>query len=71
MTKNQDPRIISLPNFTSSFKYGGQVYPYTRVGKDPSKGDRTNIPTQYIPLSFFSVMRAEFYPFFNKNGNNP
>jgi hypothetical protein len=114
MTKNQDPRLVSLPNFTSSFTYGGQTYPYTMVGKDPSKGGRTNIPTQYIPLSFFfdefvdqngnnividttvvnglfaqsplfnnaqyatgytqyedSVMRAEFYPFFNKNDNRP
>jgi len=51
MTKNQDPRIVSLPNFTRSFTFGGQVFPYTMVGKDPSKGGRTNIPTQYIPTS--------------------
>jgi hypothetical protein len=113
MTKNQDPRIISLPNFTRSFTFGGQVFPYTMVGKDPAKGGTTNIPTQYIPMSFFfdefvdqngnnitidttvvngplansplfnnfqyatgftqfedSVQRAEFFPLFNKNGNN-
>jgi hypothetical protein len=114
MTKNQDPRIVSLPSFTRSFTFEGQVFPYTMVGKDPAKGGRTNIPTQYIPMSFFfdefvdqngnnividttvvnhplaqsplfnnaqyatgftqfedSVMRAEFLPLFNKNGNNP
>ena len=113
MTKNQDLRIVSLPTFTRSFTFGGQVFPYTMVGKDPAKGGNTNIPTQYIPLSFFfdefvdqngnnividstvvnrplaqsplfnnfqyttgftqfedAVMRAEFFPLFNKNGNN-
>jgi len=114
MTKNQDPRIVSLPSFTRSFTFGGQVFPYTMVGKDPAKGGRTNIPTQYIPMSFFfdefvdhngnnividttvvngplaqsplfnnaqyatgftqfedSVMRAQFVPLFNNNGNHP
>jgi len=114
MTKNQDPRIVSLPSFTRSFTFGGQVFPYTMVGKDPAKGGRTNIPTQYIPMSFFfdefvdhngnnividttvvngplaqsplfnnaqyatgftqfedSVMRAQFFPLFNNNGNHP
>jgi len=114
MTKNQDPRIVSLPSFTGSFTFGGQVFPYTMVGKDPAKGGRTNIPTQYIPMSFFfdefvdqngnnividttvvngplaqsplfnnaqyatgftqfedSVMRAQFFPLFNNNGNHP
>jgi hypothetical protein len=84
------------------------------LGKDPAKGGNTNIPTQYIPMSFFfdefidqngnhividttvvnrplaqspifnnapyatgftqfedSVMRAEFFPLFDKNGNKP
>ena len=114
MTKNQDSRIVSLPSFTRSFTFGGQVFPYTMVGKDPAKGGRTNIPTQYIPMSFFfdefvdqngnnividttvvngplaqsplfnnaqyatgftqfedSVMRAQFFPLFNNNGNHP
>jgi len=114
MTKNQDPRIVSLPSFTRSFTFGGQVFPYTMVGKDPAKGGKTNIPTQYIPMSFFfdefvdqngnnividttvvngplaqsplfnnaqyatgftqfedSVMRAQFFPLFNNNGNHP
>ena len=113
MTKNQDPRIVALPNFTRSFTFGGQVFPYTMVGKDPAKGGTTNIPTQYIPMSCFfdefvdqngnnitidttvvngplansplfnnfqyatgftqyedSVQRAEFFPLFNRNGNN-
>jgi len=113
LTKNRDPRIVSLPSFTRSFTFGGEVFPYTMVGKDPAKGGNTNIPTQYIPMSFFfdefvdengnnividttvvnrllaqsplfnnaqyatgftqfedSVMRAEFFSLFNKNGNN-
>jgi hypothetical protein len=64
MTKNQDPRIVSLPSFTRSFTFDGQVFPYTMVGKDPAKGGRTNIPTQYIPMSFL------FDEFVDQNGNN-
>jgi hypothetical protein len=64
MAKNQDPRIISLPNFTRSFAFGGQVFPYTMVGKDPAKNKTTTIPTQYIPMSFF------FDEFIDQNGNN-
>lgn len=111
--QQQDPRIISLPNFTRAFAFGGQVYPYTMVGQDPAEKRTTAIPTQYIPLSFSfdefvdqngnnividtttitdeikhsplfensqyatgftqfedAQMRAEFYPLFNKDGNN-
>jgi hypothetical protein len=111
--KQQDPRIVSVPNFTRSFSFGGQVFPYTMVGQDPTKKQSTTVPTQYIPLSFFfdefvdqngnnividsttindeikhsplfdnspfatgftqyedAQMRAEFYPLFNKDGDN-
>src|ERR1700738_1749560 len=37
----QSPRIISLPSFTRSFTFGGQVFPYTMVGKDPAKKHTT------------------------------
>lgn len=113
MAKNQDPRIVSLPSFNGSFTFGGQTFPYTMVGKDPSSKKTTHIPTQYVSMSFFfdefvdangnnividntvinrtlfesplfnnfsyetgftqfedSVMRAEFFPLFNKDGDN-
>jgi hypothetical protein len=60
----QSPRIVSLPSFTRSFTFGGQVFPYTMVGKDPARKQTTTIPTQYIPMSFF------FDEFVDQNGNN-
>jgi hypothetical protein len=111
--QRQDPRIVSLPNFTRAFSFGGQVFPYTMVGQDPKRKQTTTVPTQYVPLSFFfdefvdqngnnividsttindeikhsplfensqyatgftqyedAQMRAEFYPLFNKDGDN-
>jgi hypothetical protein len=62
--KAQSPRIVSLPSFTRSFTFGGQVFPYTMVGKDPARKETTVIPTQYIPMSFF------FDEFVDQNGNN-
>lgn len=64
MTKTQDPRIISLPNFTRSFTFGGQTFPFTMVGQDPAKRQTSAIPTQFIALSFF------FDEFIDQNGNN-
>lgn len=64
MTQKQDPRIISLPNFTRSFSFGGQTFPYTMVGQNPAKRQTTVIPTQYVALSFF------FDEFIDQNGNN-
>lgn len=64
MTQKQDPRIISLPNFTRSFTFGGQTFPFTMVGQDPAKRQTSIIPTQYIALSFF------FDEFIDQNGNN-
>lgn len=48
----QDPRIVSIPTFTSSFTFGGQVFPFNIAGHRPPKGT-SNISTSYIPLSFF------------------
>jgi hypothetical protein len=62
--QQQDPRIVSVPNFTRSFSFGGQVFPYTMVGQDPKRRQSTTVPTQYIPLSFF------FDEFVDQNGNN-
>ncbi|HKF52208.1 MAG TPA: hypothetical protein VKB26_07835, partial [Candidatus Acidoferrales bacterium] len=64
MAKKQDLRIISLPNFTSSFAFDGQTFPFTMVGQDPAKRKTSVIPTQYIALSFF------FDEFVDQNGNN-
>lgn len=64
MTQTQDPRIISLPNFTRSFTFGGQTFPYTMVGQDPAKRQTSVIPTQYVALSFV------FDEFIDQNGNN-
>jgi hypothetical protein len=62
--QQQSPRVVSLPNFTRSFTFGGQTFPYTMVGQDPAKKETTVIPAQYIPLSFF------FDEFVDQNGNN-
>jgi hypothetical protein len=62
--QQQSPRIVSLPTFTRSFTFGGQVFPYTMVGKDPARKQTTTIPTQYVPMSFF------FDEFVDQNGNN-
>jgi hypothetical protein len=112
-TQAQDPRIVSVPNFTRSFTFGGTTFPYTMVGRQPTAKRTTVVPTNYIPMSFFfdefldqngnnividataitdeiktsplfekssfatgftqfedAVMRAEFFPLFNKDGNN-
>ncbi|GCE21749.1 hypothetical protein [Dictyobacter kobayashii] len=46
--KNQ---IKTIPYWTSSFNYQGQNYPYSMVGKDPSKGSSlTIVPTILIPI---------------------
>jgi hypothetical protein len=44
---NADPRIVSIPNFTSSFKFGGTTYPYTMVGQNPRAHQTTVVPTTY------------------------
>ncbi|MGH9703713.1 MAG: hypothetical protein ACRD4K_10095 [Candidatus Acidiferrales bacterium] len=63
-TKNQPERIVSLPNFSKSFTFDGVNYPYTMLGGRPRKGDTTQIPVTYIPMSFF------FDEFVDNNGNN-
>jgi hypothetical protein len=63
-TQAQDPRIVSVPNFTRSFSYGGITYPYTMVGRDPATKQTTSVPTNYVPLSLY------FDEFVDQNGNN-
>jgi hypothetical protein len=58
------PRIVSLPNFTGSFSYGGQGYSYTMAGRAPGANQTTVIPTTYLPLSLY------FDEFVDQNGNN-
>jgi len=63
-TQAQDPRIVSVPNFTRSFTFGGQNFPFTMVGQQPTAKKTTVVPTQYVPMSFF------FDEFTDANGNN-
>src|ERR1700704_2245579 len=45
------PNVISIPNFSRSFTFGGKTFPYTMVGNDPSLGHRTTIPTKLVAVS--------------------
>jgi hypothetical protein len=45
------PNVISIPNFTRSFSFGGKIFPYTMVGNDPSLGHVTTIPTKLVAVS--------------------
>lgn len=46
-----DQRVITLPNFTRSFTFGGTVFPYTMIGNDPIQNKPANITTTYIPMT--------------------
>jgi chitinase len=63
-TMQQPQRIVSVPTFVSSFKYHGQVFPYTMMGQAPQTRATTVIPTSYVPISFV------FDEFIDQNGNN-
>jgi hypothetical protein len=45
------PNVISVPNFSRSFTFGGTTFPYTMVGNDPSLGHVTTIPTKLVAVS--------------------
>ena len=45
------PNVISVPNFSRSFAFGGKTFPYTMVGNDPSLGHTTTIPTKIVAVS--------------------
>jgi len=60
----QQQRIQSVRNWSGSFTFQGQVFPFTMVGNAPTKGDETEFDTQLIPISFF------FDEFVDQNGNN-
>jgi hypothetical protein len=60
----QQQRIVSVRNWSASFTFQGQVFPYTMVGNAPTRGGETHFDTQLIPISFF------FDEFVDQNGNN-
>jgi hypothetical protein len=45
------PNVISVPNFTRSFTFGGTTFPYTMLGNDPSLGHITTVPTKIVAVS--------------------
>jgi len=61
-TKQQ--RVNSVPNFMSSFTFGGTTYPYTMVGDDPKHGGSTHVPTSLVTIQLF------FDEYADQNGNN-
>jgi hypothetical protein len=63
-TKQQSTRIVSIPNFSSSFTFQGTVFPFTMLGNRPEAGGTTEVPTSYVSISFF------FDEFVDANGNN-
>jgi len=61
----QQPLIVrSVPNFTSSFTFQNQTFPFTMMGRQPQAGGTTRIGTSYLAISF------EFDEFIDQNGNN-
>lgn len=63
-SKTQPERIVSLPNFSSSFTFDGKVFPFTMLGRSPQSHRTVRIPATYVPISFF------FDEFVDSNGNN-
>ena len=57
-------KIVSIPNFSSSFTFQGTVFPFTMLGHKPQAGGTTDVPTSYVAISFF------FDEFVDTNGNN-
>ncbi len=51
-TTSSQAKIESIPYWGSSFTFGGQSYPYTMVGTNPTKKDAetTVVPTLLIPI---------------------
>lgn len=47
----KEGRIFSVPSFSGSFAWQGNIYPYTIVGGKPQAGGTTEIPVQLIPIS--------------------
>jgi hypothetical protein len=52
ITTGSQPKIKSIPYWTSSFTYQKRAYPYTMVGTDPAKGSAvTTVPTLLVPIT--------------------
>jgi hypothetical protein len=43
--------VISVPNFTRSFSFNGQTFPFTMLGNDPSLGHITTVPAKIVAVS--------------------
>src|SRR5580704_6067418 len=56
-TKQQSTRIVSIPNFSSSFTFQGTAFPFTMLGHKPQAGGTTEVPTSYVAISF-SLMNS-------------
>ena len=56
-TGDSDDPSRSFPHFSQSFTYGGQTYPYTMVGYQPTSGKSTSVRAVIIPLR----MRFQFF----------
>src|SRR5690242_14882399 len=56
-------RIRTISNWKGSFTSAGVVYPYIMAGKNPRRGDETEIDSSLIVLSFL------FDEFVDENGN--
>jgi chitinase len=61
-TKQQ--RVRSVQTWMGSFTSNGQIFPYTMVGKDPTKGGEAHVETALISISFF------FDEFADQNGSH-
>jgi hypothetical protein len=42
--------VISVPNFTRAFSFGGTTFPYTMLGNDPALGHETNVPAKIVAI---------------------
>lgn len=42
--------VISVPNFTRAFAFGGTTFPYTMLGNDPSRGQTTQVPAKIVAI---------------------
>jgi hypothetical protein len=49
----KEGRVFSVPHFSGSFAWQGNVYPYTMVGSKPQSGGTTEVPVQLVPISMF------------------
>jgi hypothetical protein len=49
-TDSHDPHFKSFPHFSSSFSFGGKVFPYTMLGNPPASGRSSKLRSVIVPL---------------------